>query len=654
MKPTKWLALLLALWLAAMLPALAEADEVVAAPVDEAIEEVEAELWTADMENAGQEAPEIAEPNEQFLKDGVFYRYVDSTEHTLAVAGCDTSYTHMHIYQHFTSGSDIHWRVTSIDAGAFQNCTRLQQVTVYPDSNCANYIETIGAGAFDGCINLEKVNVPEALKKLFANALYSQWAVDDFEFSLQLDGETGEFGLWLDGYTGDAQDCYIPTASNSYPLRHLGNSAFFRRDIRHVTIPDTVRTIGKDCFRESGLVEVKIPSGVSEIQFGAFTECPGLVKATIQGCEVIGEDAFANCPSLEAVTLGEGVVRIGTDAFAENVRLAAVALPNSVETVDDFAFYNDTALANVNLGTGVRRIGLMAFSQTGISGSLVIPDSVQAMETGAFADCVRLEEVTVGAGLPSVPEGAFCRCAALRRAIIKPGPAAVREGAFLDCNALEFVSIPASVTAIDADWRPPADLIVRCVEGSYAQSWAKARGVNAYIGTSDSPVLLKKCSIAAVADKTYTGKAIKPEPAVKYGGSALAKGTDYTLSYKANKNVGLATVTVKGKGKYVGSVSKTFRIKPKKVALSSLTAGKKQLTVKWKKTAGAGYQLQYSLKSSFSSKKTVTITSYATVKKVIKGLKSGKTYYVRIRGYKKVNGKAYYSAWSKALKKKVK
>ena len=89
--------------------------------------------------------------------------------------------------------------------------------------------------------------------------------------------------------------------------------------------------------------------------------------------------------------------------------------------------------------------------------------------------------------------------------------------------------------------------------------------------------------------------------------------------------------------------------------LSSLTAGKSTITVKWKKGSNiTGYQVQYSLKKSFASKKTVTVTKVATTKAVIRKLKSKKTYYVRIRTYKTVKGKKYYSAWSKAKAVKVK
>lgn len=170
-----------------------------------------------------------------------------------------------------------------------------------------------------------------------------------------------------------------------------------------------------------------------------------------------------------------------------------------------------------------------------------------------------------------------------------------------------------------------------------------------------NPASLAKAKVAAIQARTYTGKAIKPTVKVTLSGKTLKKGADYTVAYKNNKAIGKASVTVKGEGNYTGSVSKTFAINPKAVSLASLTAGKGKLTVKWKKgTGGAGYQLQYGLKKNFKSAITVKITKTATVSRVLKKLKSGKTYYVRIRSYKQVGGKAYVSAWSKALSKKVK
>lgn len=109
-------------------------------------------------------------------------------------------------------------------------------------------------------------------------------------------------------------------------------------------------------------------------------------------------------------------------------------------------------------------------------------------------------------------------------------------------------------------------------------------------------------------------------------------------------------MTVKGKkGKYTGSVKKTFRINPAKVSGLKLQTGKKQITVSWKKAGGkiTGYEIQYATDSKFRKAKTVTVNKAATVKKTIKKLEAKKTYCVPIRAYKKGG---YTSAWSKTKK----
>ena len=161
--------------------------------------------------------------------------------------------------------------------------------------------------------------------------------------------------------------------------------------------------------------------------------------------------------------------------------------------------------------------------------------------------------------------------------------------------------------------------------------------------------------VSSIKNQTYSGKAIKPKPTVTLNGKTLKEGTDYTLSYKNNKDIGTATVTVTGTGKYVDTVTTTFKINPKKVSLKSLKAGSKKLTANWGKQSGVtGYQIEYSLKKSFKNKETVTVKGAKKEKKEIKKLTKGKTYYVRIRAYKTVGKEKFYSAWSKVLKVKIK
>ncbi len=167
-------------------------------------------------------------------------------------------------------------------------------------------------------------------------------------------------------------------------------------------------------------------------------------------------------------------------------------------------------------------------------------------------------------------------------------------------------------------------------------------------------VKLAKCTFA-VADQTYTGKALKPAVTVKYGKVKLKQGTDYTVTYKNNKAIGTATATVKGKGNYTDSKKVTFRINPKGTAFAKLKGGKQQITLKWKNPKNiTGYEIQYSLKKNFSGKKTVKIKKAKTLATTIKKLAANKTYYVRIRTYTTVKKKTYYSAWSKVKAVKTK
>ena len=125
----------------------------------------------------------------------------------------------------------------------------------------------------------------------------------------------------------------------------------------------------------------------------------------------------------------------------------------------------------------------------------------------------------------------------------------------------------------------------------------------------------------------------------RYDSIAVSGGTYYVEIYEGSSEYQL----------YLGykpSVAKTF--------ISKVKAKKKALHVTWKRCNGVlGYQLQYSKKKSISNPKTITVGNDKNSTK-IKGLKRRKKYYLRIRTYKKVSGKIYYSAWSSKVSKKTK
>ena len=160
-----------------------------------------------------------------------------------------------------------------------------------------------------------------------------------------------------------------------------------------------------------------------------------------------------------------------------------------------------------------------------------------------------------------------------------------------------------------------------------------------------------------VKDQEYTGKALTPPPTVKLNGVKLKQDTDYTVSYKNNVDIGTATLSIMGRGKYAGNITvkATFNINPKATVLSGLTAGKNMLTAQWEKQSNiTGYQIQFSLKSNFKESELYYTPKANALSTTIWNLTSGETYYVRVRTYKMVGQIDYCSSWSKAKSAKVK
>lgn len=83
------------------------------------------------------------------------------------------------------------------------------------------------------------------------------------------------------------------------------------------------------------------------------------------------------------------------------------------------------------------------------------------------------------------------------------------------------------------------------------------------------------------------------------------------------------------------------------VSLSSLyNKARDSFYVKYRKNSKvSGYQIEYSTSKSFSNYKIVTTKGASTLSKTVGNLKRGRTYYVRVRGYKTISGTRYYSTW---------
>ena len=179
-----------------------------------------------------------------------------------------------------------------------------------------------------------------------------------------------------------------------------------------------------------------------------------------------------------------------------------------------------------------------------------------------------------------------------------------------------------------------------------------ATGMGDYTGyTSKNFTITKRAmaggTVSVASSVSFTGSNITPSVTVKVAGRTLTNGTDYTVSYSNNKNVGTASVYVYGKGNYSGTLSAKFDILPAKQQIQKLETRYKGFYIDWaQKGSATGYDVEYSVNANMNGAASRHLTANKPDTLTISGLTGDKTYYVRVRSYTNRNGKVYYGAWS--------
>ena len=562
------------------------------------------------------------------------------------------------------------YTVTRIGNEAFYKCTSLTSVTI-PDS-----VTSIGGSAFRYCRSLTSVTIPNSVTRIGNYAFYICTSLTSVTIGNSVTS-IGDFAFrWCESLTSVT----IPDSVTS-----IGDYAFcYCTSLTSVTIPDSVTSIGDDAFYDcTSLTSITIPNSVTSIGSCAFYDCTSLTSFKIPNSVTsIGDYAFNSCSSLTSIKVdSDNQYYFSQDGVLFNKNKTTLiqypigntrtsyTIPDSVTRIGDSAFEYCTRLTSVTIGKSVTSIGYNAFSDCTNLTSVTIPDSVTSIGEYAFSNCTSLTSVTIGNSVKYIYVGAFYICTSLTSVTIPDSITSIGDWAFGVCYELEDVYYCGTKTqwnkitiGSENDYLTNANIHFDSSYHTYTYKTYTTPATTSSVGkiTTKCSVCGSVMSTQTIArissvklsgtSYTYDGKVKTPSVTVKnVNGKTLVKNTDYTVSYPSGrKNVGKYAVKVTFKGKYRGTKTLYFTIKPKATSISSLKAGSKQFTVKWYKrsTQTTGYQVQYSTSSKFTSPKTVTISKTGTTSKTISKLKAKKKYYVRVRTYKTVNGTKYYSSWS--------
>ena len=321
--------------------------------------------------------------------------------------------------------------LTTIADQVFQN-SKLKNIQIFGN------LTTIGASAFSGCTSLSTITIPASVTTIGASAFSGCTALSTVTFE------------------------------NESNLSALNDNVFKGCIITNIRIPAKVATISSTAFascKALQTVSFEENSCLTTLTT-TFAGLPALQRIAIPASvETIEAQAFQKCPSLTTVTFESGskLKTIGGGyseassygAFSDCIKLTAIEIPASVETIGAAAFKGCTSLATVTFESG---------SKLTTIGGGYHSSSYYYYYYGAFSDCTQLTAIEIPASVVTIGAAAFKGCTSLATVTFESGSKLTTigggyhsssyyyyyYGAFSDCTQLTAIEIPASVVTIKA------------------------------------------------------------------------------------------------------------------------------------------------------------------------------------------------------------
>ena len=189
-------------------------------------------------------------------------------------------------------------------------------------------------------------------------------------------------------------------------ITSIGQWAFYScHNLKDVTIPSTVTSIGYGAFENCAIESVYLPDGVVSIDNSAFARCEKLKDVTIASTVTsIGSSAFWGC-ALESVFIPANVSEVSSSAFIYCANLKEIKVSDDNETLTSI----DGILFKVSTSSTSTTVALVKYPEGKKQLSYVIPNGVTDIEYAAFNE-VPLKSVTIPGRVGKLDSHAFQDC----------------------------------------------------------------------------------------------------------------------------------------------------------------------------------------------------------------------------------------------------
>ena len=271
--------------------------------------------------------------------------------------------------------------MTEIPDYKFENFKSLRKVTFYKAGT--SVIKNIGVGAFRGCTSLFETEPPRSCNTI-QDWAYAESGIVNLKFPVNLKRIAANVCF-------DCKD--LETVSFDCSPTETCENAFKKcSKLKTITLPDSIRIMGKGLFQEcSSLESINIPASSGNISDNCFYKCTSLKNISIgNNTTIIGNGTFSGCSSLESIRLPDNLVEIDNNCFEDCIKLKNINIPNTVNEIGARAFFNCLSLSNISLPSTLTELRFGTFENCSALGTITIPTNVEKVEGNVFANCSSL------------------------------------------------------------------------------------------------------------------------------------------------------------------------------------------------------------------------------------------------------------------------
>ena len=212
------------------------------------------------------------------------------------------------------------------------------------------------------------------------NCIKEDTKEESFDFLYRIDDR----GVVIEGYIGRKKYLVVPENIDNHPVYKIADNAFYEDEkLKKITLPNTLRIIGREAFASSSLETAILPNSLLIIEDGAFAGSSLKSVNIPDSVSVIGEEAFSGT-EITSITSPRLVISIGARAF-EQTNITSIKLPSNVKSVSEEMFSWCRELNTVII-EGAEIIGSSAFAGCDKLKNINLPDTLTTIEDCAFSD----------------------------------------------------------------------------------------------------------------------------------------------------------------------------------------------------------------------------------------------------------------------------